>query len=65
MSLASANFQCRRSACRPPMTGRLTAQEAMRYEAVELFVERARAVQPSFVLTDETAPLVVDICAQA
>ena len=33
----------------------------MRYEAVELFVERARAVQPSFALTDETAPLVVDI----
>ena len=46
----------------PPDGGRLTADEANRYEAIELFVERARAVQPSFVLTDETAPLVVDIC---
>ena len=27
-----------------------------RYEAVELFVERARAVQPDFGLTDENAP---------
>ena len=40
----------------------LTAEEALRYEAVELFVDRARAVQPSFALTDESAPFVVDIC---
>ncbi len=46
----------------PADGGRLTAEEAMRYEAIELFVDRARAVQPSFALTDETAPLVVDIC---
>src|SRR3954469_13756168 len=43
-------------------TGRLTAEQAIRHEAVELFVDRARAVQPAFVLTDENAPLVVDIC---
>jgi len=46
----------------PAGADRMSAEEAMRYEAVELFVERARAVQPSFALTDETAPLVVDIC---
>ena len=54
-----------RAAARPAAGRRratLTAAEAQPYEAVELFVERARAVQPSFVLTDETAPLVVDIC---
>jgi predicted ATPase/class 3 adenylate cyclase len=46
----------------PADAGRLTAAEAMHYEAVELFAERARAVLPSFALTDDTAPLVVDIC---
>ncbi|HEY7023684.1 MAG TPA: AAA family ATPase [Candidatus Limnocylindrales bacterium] len=47
----------------PPVgAARMSADEAMRFEAVELFVERARAVQPAFALTDETAPLVVDIC---
>ncbi len=40
----------------------MTAEEASRYEAVELFVDRARAVQPSFTLTDDAAPLVLDIC---
>jgi predicted ATPase/class 3 adenylate cyclase len=32
------------------------------YEAVMLFVERARAVRPDFELTDETAPIVAEIC---
>jgi predicted ATPase/class 3 adenylate cyclase len=31
-------------------------------EAVMLFVERARAVRPDFELTDETAPIVAEIC---
>ena len=39
----------------------LSAAEAAEYEAVQLFVERAMAVQPAFMLTDENAPLVVDI----
>ena len=32
------------------------------YEAVRLFVERARAVKPDFVLTEENGPAVVEIC---
>jgi predicted ATPase len=32
------------------------------YEAVELFVERARAVKPDFSLTSELAPFVAEIC---
>jgi predicted ATPase/class 3 adenylate cyclase len=31
-------------------------------EAVMLFVERARALRPDFMLTDETAPVVAEIC---
>jgi predicted ATPase/class 3 adenylate cyclase len=31
-------------------------------EAVMLFAERARAVRPDFELTDETAPIVAEIC---
>src|SRR5215204_2591358 len=34
------------------------------YEAVRLFVERARAVRPDFSLTEENAPAVVEICAR-
>jgi predicted ATPase/class 3 adenylate cyclase len=32
------------------------------YESVKLFVERARAVKPDFVLTEENGPAVVEIC---
>ena len=35
-----------------------------RYEAVQLFVERAHAVQPKFIWTDQTATLVASVCAQ-
>ena len=40
----------------PPIEGLLT------YEAVQLFVERARSVQPSFTLTPENASAVVQVC---
>jgi predicted ATPase len=40
----------------PPVEGLLT------YEAVQLFVERARAVLPSFTLTPENASPVVQVC---
>ncbi|HEY7599297.1 MAG TPA: adenylate/guanylate cyclase domain-containing protein [Candidatus Limnocylindrales bacterium] len=42
----------------------LTAEEAGRSEAVSLFVERARAVQPAFMLTDANAAAVADIVAR-
>jgi predicted ATPase/class 3 adenylate cyclase len=32
------------------------------FDAVMLFLERARAVRPDFELTDETAPIVAEIC---
>src|SRR5215203_4806389 len=34
------------------------------YEAVRLFVERARAVKPDFEVTNESAPAVAEICAR-
>jgi predicted ATPase/class 3 adenylate cyclase len=34
------------------------------YEAVRLFVDRAKAVRPDFSLTEENAPAVVKICAR-
>jgi predicted ATPase/DNA-binding SARP family transcriptional activator len=44
---------------RLPAIGALT-----QFEAVRLFVERAQALQPSFVLTEENAPSIVQICQQ-
>ena len=37
-------------------------EELADYEAIRLFVERARAVRPDFSLTQENAPAVVGIC---
>ncbi len=46
----------------PPQSAvTLSAEEATRHEAVRLFVERAMAVQPSFMITDENAAQIVDI----
>jgi len=42
---------------RPPPLERLT-----QYEAVRLFVDRARAVQPAFRVTDATAPALARLC---
>ena len=44
---------------RPPPLERLT-----QYEAVRLFVERARAVKPDFKVTNENAPAVAEICVR-
>jgi predicted ATPase/class 3 adenylate cyclase/Tfp pilus assembly protein PilF len=43
----------------PPPLERLT-----QYEAVRLFVERARAVKPDFSITNESAPAVAEICVR-
>jgi predicted ATPase len=48
-----------------PNPGRLPPVEMLeRYEAVRLFAERARAVKPDFVLDDQNAPAVAEICAR-
>jgi predicted ATPase/class 3 adenylate cyclase len=41
----------------PPTVARLT-----QYEAVRLFIERARAVRADFAITIENAPLIAEIC---
>ena len=46
----------------PPASAQLTAVEAMRFSAVELFVERTAARLDGFELTDHDAPVVVDLC---
>ncbi|HSC64874.1 MAG TPA: hypothetical protein VLD35_14630, partial [Caldimonas sp.] len=40
----------------------VSAQEALRFGAVALFVERARAVDQRFALTDANAPAVIETC---
>lgn len=47
-----------------PAAGRkqLSSEELIQFEAIRLFVERAQAVKPSFVLTEENATDVVEIC---
>ena len=40
-----------------------TADDVSRYAAVRLFVERAKEARPEFVLTDENASAVAEICA--
>jgi predicted ATPase len=43
---------------------RLTADAASEYEAVQLFVERARLARPGFALTDDNAAAVAEISAR-
>lgn len=52
----------------PPLTlpeaaaRRHSAEQLIRYEAIQLFVERAQAIRPDFRLTDENASAVAEIC---
>jgi predicted ATPase/transcriptional regulator with XRE-family HTH domain len=46
------------------LDGEVQLAAYLRYSSVELFVARARAVRPTFVLTSETAPVVAEICAR-
>ncbi|HLO27767.1 MAG TPA: tetratricopeptide repeat protein [Anaerolineales bacterium] len=41
-----------------------SVESLSQYTAVELFVQRARAVKPDFRITNDTAPAVVEICRQ-
>jgi predicted ATPase/class 3 adenylate cyclase len=42
----------------------ITAEDASTFEAVRLFLDRAREAEPGFELTDENAEAVAGICAQ-
>jgi predicted ATPase len=46
----------------PPRSTSLTHAQAMGHSAVQLFVERGAAALGHFSLTDETAPIVAEIC---
>lgn len=46
----------------PPPGRGVAAQRIGLSEAVQLFVDRARAVRPGFTLTDDNAPAIADIC---
>ena len=46
----------------PPTTEEYTAQELIEFPAVALFVDRLKAIQPHFQLTQQTMPLVKEIC---
>src|SRR5215208_7165727 len=47
-----------------PDGGETAAELLAEYDAIRLFVERAREVQPDFALTDENAAAVAEICAR-
>jgi predicted ATPase/class 3 adenylate cyclase len=44
--------------------GHASTEQLLRYEAIQLFVERAQAVRPQFRLTDGNAADVVEICSR-
>lgn len=46
----------------PDPAARPGAAALVRYPASVLFIERARAVQPTFTVDDRTAPTIVEIC---
>jgi len=48
----------------PQTAGELTAENLAGNESVLLFVERARAAHPNFILTDENASAVAEICCR-
>ena len=43
---------------------KLPREEAMRFESIQLFMERASAVRPDFGITDENAPVIAGICSR-
>lgn len=45
-----------------PGTGDTATEQILRFDAVELFIQRARAVSPHLVLDDEQAAVIATIC---
>ncbi|MFN2577099.1 MAG: protein kinase [Pyrinomonadaceae bacterium] len=48
----------------PEAGQRLSVETLTRYSAIQLFVERARAVNPTFTLNDDNGAAIVEICAR-
>jgi predicted ATPase len=46
----------------PPVSTGLSASDALAYSSVQLFIARAQACVEDFQLSDDDAPVVVDIC---
>ncbi|MDQ3811631.1 MAG: tetratricopeptide repeat protein, partial [Chloroflexota bacterium] len=46
----------------PNARERLTAEDVFRFDAIALFVDRARAIRPDFALAEANAAAVVEIC---
>ena len=46
----------------PPASADLSAAEALRYSAVQLFVDRAMATEDDFSLVDADVPAILEIC---
>ena len=46
----------------PSLDGSMTTDSIMRFEAVHLFVERAKAMHASFRHSDQSMPAIVEIC---
>ena len=46
----------------PLSSGNLDIQNVSQYAAVELFIQRATSIKPGFVLTNENAPAIAEIC---
>lgn len=46
----------------PPASGRLTAQQASAFAAVQLFIQRTAATCAGFIFTDDDVPHVTEIC---
>jgi predicted ATPase/class 3 adenylate cyclase len=41
---------------------RITAEELVQFESVQLFIDRAQAVKPTFELTEENAGVIAELC---
>ncbi|MDR8390807.1 tetratricopeptide repeat protein [Aliifodinibius sp. S!AR15-10] len=48
----------------PNLNASFTKESLLKYEAIDLFVQRARSIKPDFSLTDENAEAVIDICGR-